>query len=415
LKRRRCLRVLKVWDAEYPWDVRAEKVMRSLSGEGHEVHLVARNRSGAAVVEVLPEATVHRLRSWRWMGRRLDAASQFPAFVNPRWIGHILATGRRTAAEIIIVRDLPLAPTALAVARTLGVPVILDMAENYPAMIRDIWLGGRQGRLDYLVRNPAVVTLVERWTVPAVDHVLVVVEESGERLVAMGVDSSRISVVSNTPWPSRIPNESTVADVGDGGPLRLVYLGLLEVPRGLEAVLKAMAILRDRGFSACVDIVGGGMDERLFRSLSVDLGLGEDAVRFHGFLPYEEALNIVARSHVGLVPHLAVESCNTTVPNKLFDYMSHGLPVITSDMKPAARIVRESRSGAVFRSDDAEDLAESVQALGDPARRREFGQNGRAAILSRYNWKHDETRLLDAIERTVARHRRGHKQHPGVD
>ena len=227
------MKLLKIWDSEYPWDVRAEKVMRSLTAAGHDVHLVARNRSGAPIVEKLDEATVHRLHSWNLLGKKLDALSQFPAFMNPRWMSHIRSNARKSGSEAIIVRDLPLTPTAVWAGRSLGVPVILDMAENYPAMIRDIWMGGRQGPVDFLVRNPRFVSAVEKWSVKAVDHVIVVVEESGERLVEMGVDPDRITVVCNTPWPSRIPDEEALNPPGQVELLRLVYLGLLEKSRHL--------------------------------------------------------------------------------------------------------------------------------------------------------------------------------------
>ncbi len=395
------MKVLKIWDAEYPWDVRAEKVMRSLGEAGHEVHLVARNRRWDPPEESLPEAEVHRLRPWRVLGRKLDGFAQFPAFVSPRWFSRIAGTGRRYGADVILVRDLPLAPTALAAARLLGVPVILDMAENYPAMIEDIWIGGRQGPLDFVLRNPRLVSLVERRTLPAMDHVLVVVEESGERIAGLGVDPERITVVSNTPSASRIP-EDAVSIRDDGGPLRMVYLGLLEKPRGIESVLRGVAILRDRGVSVWLDIIGDGMDEDLFQAEAKRLELGDDIVKFHGRLPYDEALSVFATSDVGLVPHLALESCSTTIPNKLFDYMSYGLPVITTNMPPSERIVNDVGSGAVFRSDDEVDFAAAVERMVDPENRRRFGTNGRRAILERYNWSEEAKRLVEAVESTVA-------------
>ncbi|HEY8506873.1 MAG TPA: hypothetical protein VIL32_00870, partial [Steroidobacteraceae bacterium] len=76
--------VCKIWDSEYPWDVRAEKISRALTDAGHEVHMVARNRDGRPLVESLPECTVHRLAPLPALGRRLNAASMFPAFFNPR-------------------------------------------------------------------------------------------------------------------------------------------------------------------------------------------------------------------------------------------------------------------------------------------------------------------------------------------
>lgn len=399
------MKILKIWDADYPWDVRVEKVMRSLKDAGHEVHLVARNNKHSPIEEVLPEGTVHRLRPWRILPRKVDGVAQFPAFMNPRWFARMVEVGRRIDADLVLVRDLPLAPTAAAAARVLGVPVVLDMAENYPAMIRDIWLGGRQGPLDVLVRNPRLVSAVERRTLPAMDHVLVVVEESGSRIELLGVDPDRITVVSNTPLSERIPETPVQVDPSRDT-LRMVYLGLLEKPRGIETVLEGMALLRERGVRVFADIIGGGMDEELFHAAARRLELGPDHVHFHGMLPYDEALAFFHRTDVGLVPHFAVESCSTTIPNKLFDYMSYGLPVITSDMPPAARIVHEIGSGAVFRSEDAEDFARAVESLTDGEHRRRCGINGRRAIESRYNWDEDARRLVEALESTAARERR---------
>src|SRR5688500_12032442 len=109
------MRICLVWDAEYPWDVRAEKIARSLTTAGHDVHLVARNRHGRALEERLPECTVHRLAPVSWLSRRLNAATMFPAFFNPRWINLIRGVSERIRADVIITRDLPLAPTSVYV------------------------------------------------------------------------------------------------------------------------------------------------------------------------------------------------------------------------------------------------------------------------------------------------------------
>src|SRR4051794_24494648 len=124
------LRICKVWDSDYPWDVRVEKVVGALAAAGHEVHLVARNRARRTERERVVDTEVHRLKPWGFLGKRLDAASSFPAFFNPRWMRAIFRTARATRADMILVRDLPLAPTAIWAARRLGIPVMLDMAEN---------------------------------------------------------------------------------------------------------------------------------------------------------------------------------------------------------------------------------------------------------------------------------------------
>jgi glycosyltransferase involved in cell wall biosynthesis len=101
------------------------------------------------------------------------------------------------------------------------------------------------------------------------------------------------------------------------------------------------------------------------------------------------------------VPHHATESWNTTVPNKLFDYMSKGKPVIVSNAKPVERIVREEQCGIVFKDRDSEDLARAIVTLKPESIRTAMGQRGRDAIARKYNWAIDEQRLCNALEAVV--------------
>ena len=392
------MRICKVWDAEYPWDVRVAKVAGSLTAAGYEVHLVARNRDRRPLREELPEAVVHRLRPWP-VGSRLNAASMFPAFFNPRWAHAIHHVARHEHTDLILVRDIPLAPTAIAVGRLLGLPTVLDMAENYPAMTQSLYDYEVNGSWDFLVRNPAVVRAIERWVLRHVDGVLVVVEESRDRLVALGYPGERIAIVGNTPLLDRL---STVPPhLHADGPLHLTYLGLLEAPRGLGVVIEALSRAIARGIAVRLTIIGDGRDRAVFERQVRDLGLSPTAVQFLGHVPNAEALRLVARADIGLVPHPADEFWNSTIPNKLFDYMAAGLAIITSDARPAARIVKETATGEVFPSGDPAGLEVAIERLCDPARRAACGERGRAAIRDRYNWESDSVRLLEALRRST--------------
>jgi glycosyltransferase involved in cell wall biosynthesis len=406
------MRILKIWDGEYPWDVRAEKVCRALTEAGHAVHMVARNRDRRHLREKLEECTVHRMPPWGAPGSALDSASQFPAFFNPRWIRLMMRVGRATQAELVLVRDLPLAPAAIHVARRLRVPVVLDMAENYPAMIRDLWTTGSTRFGDFLVRNPRAVEAVERWSMRRLDHVVVVVEESGDRLVrTLEVPRERITVVGNTPSLSRLerfpePDPPPHGSGADRGPLSMVYLGLLEEARGVGTAIRAVALCRDRGVPVHFTVVGDGRAREDFRALGASLGLEDPALRMPGYIPYDQALEVVARSRIGIIPHFANESWNTTIPNKLFDYMAAGLAVITSDAVPARRVVTETGAGLSFRSGDAEDLAASLSEIWESGTAARMGALGRKAIRERWNWEADRARLLAALEATAGSPRR---------
>lgn len=390
------MRILYVWDSEYPWDVRTEKVCLALTQHGHYVVITARNLGARPRSEARPEGTVERIRpfpafGWRW--------PSFPAFFNPLWLSHLRRVGREHRIDLTIVRDLPLAPTALRASGGRW-PVILDMAENYPAMIKDIWTDGGQRPLDVLVRNPRVVAAVERFVLRRVDHVLTVVEESRQRLLGLGVPQEQVAVVSNTPSKARIVPLPLRAP---GDPLRIIYLGLMEKHRGVAVTLEAAELLTRATVPFRLDLVGDGRDYDYFRAYAASLGLSTDRVIFHGRLPHDEAIALVCQAHVGLVPHDARESWNTTIPNKLFDYMAAGLAVVTSDAAPAARIVRETGAGLVFRSGDGRSLAETICEFIDTSRWDRSRRAGQEAIRSRYNWESDTRILLDVVSNVRSR------------
>jgi glycosyltransferase involved in cell wall biosynthesis len=393
------MRIVYLWDADYPWDVRTEKVCAALTDAGHRVTIAARNRGWRGEVERLPEGTVRRMRPWRWTGRRMDGLLSFPAFFSPRWTGLLADAVREADAELVIVRDLPLCPAAIRVARRRGIPVVLDMAENYPAMLRQTWKAGRHRPWDVLVRNPALAAAVERWCLARVDRVITVVDESAARVARMGVPAERIDLVSNT--PPRVRALPPAPPRTEAGPLTLAYVGLMEVPRGIRELLDAAALLRAGGIGVRLRLIGGGRDLELFRAHAAELGLDGDAVSFTGPLPHAEAMHAVARADVGVVPHHADEAWNTTIPNKLFDYMAAALPVIASDAAPVARILAETGAGLVFRSGDPRSLARAIGGMVDAEARRRMGCAGRDAVLARYHWEADAAVLLRAVEAAV--------------
>jgi glycosyltransferase involved in cell wall biosynthesis len=398
------LRALYIWQAEYPWDVRVEKICRSLQEYGLEVHVSARNRAWEPPVETLPEAVAHRLAPWRWLGRRLDGALQFPAFFSPRWVRHVSATIRRIRPSVIIVRDVPLAPTVIWVARRYGVPVVLDMAENYPALMEDIWTAGRQRPWDLVVRHPRLVAAVESYAVQRVDHVVVVVEENADRLAALGLPRERMTIVSNTPPRARALAPRRTSARASDAPLEIVFLGTLEIPRGLNEAIDAVKHLRDEGVRARLTVAGRGRDAELFARRARDIGLTEKEVVFTGYIPrHEDALELVASADVGVVPFHVTGQWQASIPNKLFDYMAAGLAVVTSDTAPCARIVRETGAGEVFRAGDARDLTRALRRLTDPESRHAAGEAGRRAVLARYNWEHDAGILCRTVEAVAKR------------
>jgi glycosyltransferase involved in cell wall biosynthesis len=333
---------------------------------------------------------------------RFDGLASFPAFFHPVWLREVRAAVQACRPERIVVRDLPLAPLGCWIARRVGCPVIVDMAEPYPEALRSNWRFDRMGGLDHLVRNPRLADAVERWVVRQAPRTLVVAQEAGERLEHLGLARERWTLVHNTPDLSRsewsAPARARVPSGFEGRTI-LVFAGILVGDRGVEIALEALSMLaRSHEKRVGMIVIGEGPARARYEAHARALGL-DDAVRFLGWVDHHELPAHLAAAHLGLLPFHTCTHIHSTLANKLFDYMALGLPVVASDARPMVRVLEATRAGLVFRSGDAADCARVVaRLLDDPAFARSLGEHGRKAALETYHWEHDAARLLQVVE-----------------
>ncbi len=395
------MRCLFVYKEEYPWDVRVEKIIKSLVGAGNEVLLVCRNLRQEPAREIIDGFTVRRLpalKSWPGVIRKL---SNLALWFNPFWLITTLRAEKEFQPQVIIVRDLPLVMTGIIVGRYRNVPVVFDMAECYPEMYRS----SRQFRKGFSLwawmKSPWLAGLYERIAIRLVDHIFVMIEESRDRLIRMNLPPEKTTIVSNTPSLSRVPQEPREVS---GGELRIVYVGFLTRIRGLDVLIRGVRKFLDSfgsDASIRVDIVGKGAARDELVSLVDELGL-TDHIRVHGWLDHSEVEEILRSANVGALTYRICSHWNHTIPNKLFDYMAMGLPVLATGVEPVKRILGVTHCGVVCENQVVNDIAIRLGELRDPQVRREFGRNGRLAVLEHFNWEKDEERMLAALEKLSA-------------
>lgn len=394
------MRILQIWDSEYPWDVRVEKISKSLIQVGHEVHLVCRNRTRQIREESIDGLHVHRLPRFGSSSESVRSVLSFPLFCNPVWVNEVYRIIRKVCPDVILVRDLPLAPLAIWMGKIVRRPVVLDMAENYPLMLEAVRDWERRRIWDYIVRNPTLAYWVEKWVLQHVDHVIVVIEESRDRLRALGVPDDRISIVCNTPVRGinelsySLPPEQCFRDERS---LILIYSGLTNQSRGLDLAVKAMAIVVKLNPHVKLVVIGKGKHDPEINRLILQYGL-QDHVFAKGWVEEPTKNQYLQHSHVGIIPYRCTSHWNTTIPNKLFDYMSMKKMVIASNIIPTSRIIREEGCGLIFDCSNVEHLADTILTACDVRLRNGFGQRGYEAVQRRYHWETDAERLLRVFD-----------------
>ena len=386
----------------FPPDIRIEKEVRTLHDAHHQIHLLA-YRSGKAderpeeEIEGLLIRRVPRERDqFQFAQRQLNSLRFCLTFTNPYWASHIERYVRDFELDVLHVHDLPLVGTALKVSRKLGIPLVADLHENYPASLK-LSVEADPGSRSLFTPRPKRWIPYERRVARAATHVVVVVDEAKERLIKdCGLEPEKITVVMNVEDADHFKGLDLDQDILTRyrDSFIISYIGGGGRHRGLDTAVKAMSYLRESIPEVKLLLVGISRQESdEYRRMVESQGV-QDHVEMMGWQPFHKVPSYIEASHVGLVPHHQNPHTDATIPHKLFQYMLMSKPVVVSSCRPLKRIVEETKSGLVFHSGDPKDLAKQIQILyTDPQLRSDCALHGHEAATHQYNWTKEGAKL----------------------
>ena len=139
----------------------------------------------------------------------------------------------------------------------------------------------------------------------------------------------------------------------------LLYHGVLSPNRGLQDVIRAVALCKSNIPNILFMIVGTGAGELELMQMTKELKL-EKNILFTGAVSIEQIPGFIKSADVGIIPLPAIEWWNVSSPIKLKEYLAMQLPVIATDI-PAHRLVVEKAGGAtLIKSNEAEYIAKAI-------------------------------------------------------
>jgi len=384
--------ILMISQGTFPPDIRLEKEIKSLSEAGYKV-LVACNQYDRQLNPVYESCEIVRVKAL-FKSQRLNRIINFPIFFNPRFLLLVFKSIIKFKAGFIHAHDLPMVPIAIFFGKLFHLPVIFDMHENYPAALRFF---NKRGVINKLFKNPKLAGVLETLCLKWSDKIIVVVDESKYRLLELGVEESKVHIVSNTAdleqshySSSQISERQTEFNELSEKKV-LLYTGRVSIERGLDTAILAMEILQRRVLDAILLIVGDGEYVRTLSNLVKKNEL-EKAVKLIDW-PGQENLSFFFKvASICIIPQPQNDFINTTIPHKLFEYMLQEKPVLTSDAIPLERILKETNCGLCFKSNDPEHFAKVAEGI--LFSKIPFGVNGVEAVYEKYNWANDSKVLI---------------------
>ncbi len=170
-----------------------------------------------------------------------------------------------------------------------------------------------------------------------------------------------------------------------------VYQGDLTPGKGIERVIETWSQVDD----AALVVLGDGPIRGELESLTEELGIA-DRVHFAGRIPRSELLDYSAGADLGLcLMDRSNLSHYTSLPNKLFEFMAVGVPIIAYESPEIGRVIRETGAGLTVESNEPGAVAAAIERLlDDPAHLETLGSEGWQAAQSLYSWERQAERLL---------------------
>ena len=284
-------------------------------------------------------------------------------------------------------------------ARLRRVPLVLEVRDLWPASI----VAAGVMREGFVTRR---LEWLECLMYRAATHIVTVGDGYRKGILAKVDRPETTTVITNgadlREFQPRTPDRDFSAEWGLEGKFVCGYVGALGMSHGLEVVVEAARLLKERGrddVRFC--LIGDGARRSRLQAMAREAGVDERVV-FTGLVPRSRVPGIIASCDACLVHLMGVELFASVIPSKMFETMAMARPIILGLRGEAAELIREAGAGLVIQPDSAIALADAVETLVDDAEGAErLGRSGRSYVTVHHDRDGLASRYLELLQRVV--------------
>ncbi len=343
-------------------DQRIHRVATALQEDGHEVCVIGRILPNSQALPGRPYST-YRMKLWFHQGKLFYLAYNWRLFF------FLL----RKKSDILLANDLDTLLANFLVSKIKRLELVYDSHEYFtevPELIhrpltRQIWLR------------------LERWIFPKI-HKAYTVNDSIAKIYQdkYGVD---VKVIRNLPFRRVFKTVEKQKNI-------LLYQGALNLGRGIELMIDAMEHLPD----CSLWIFGGGDLEQSLRQRAAAADW-KDRIVFQGRLPFEQLFEYTAQAKLGfsLEEDLGA-NYHFASPNKVYDYIQAGVPVLVSDLPEMRRTVETFEVGEILTKEERNPLllAQRVKKMLLDEKQYDLFQKNCLKAAEDLNWEKEKEKLI---------------------
>jgi glycosyltransferase involved in cell wall biosynthesis len=235
---------------------------------------------------------------------------------------------------------------------------------------------------------------IEKYIFPKLNNIITVNESIAKIYEAKY--SKSILVVRNVPekYENQISFSKSKIGLPDDKFILIIQGSGLNVDRGVEEAVLSMQFIDN----ALLVIVGSGDVIPLAKEIVYQKRLG-DKVKFFNKRPYHEMMQLTSNAHIGLsLDKPLSDNYRFSLPNKLFDYIQAGIPVLSSELIELKKIITKYKIGCFVKTVSPEEIAKNINFLiANPDILDVYKTNCiRAAEIE--NWGFEKMKLVRFIE-----------------
>jgi glycosyltransferase involved in cell wall biosynthesis len=344
-------------------DQRVHKVAMSLTSAGYSVKLVGRK---------LPASpTVSRSYPTYRMILLFNKGPLFYAEYNIRLFFHLLFS----KAEILLSNDLDTLPANYLASKLKMKPLVYDSHELFT-------------EVPELIERPKIQRIwlkIEELILPKIKYSYTVCQSLAS-YYNQKYDIS-MKVVRNAPM--RKESVQWIPDINKKN--IVLYQGSVNIGRGIDLVIKAMKFLENVEFW----VIGSGDVLNEMKDIARVKGVS-DKVKFMGRIPFSDLVHYTHQAMVGIsIEENRGLNYYYALPNKVFDYIHSGVPVLGSNLPEIASIIKNHGVGRIIENREPEHIASEIRAMmSDQESRKQWLKNLDKAKRE-LHWENEENILME--------------------
>ena len=351
-------------------DQRVNKSCLALQKAGYEVLLVGRKQRKSPPMD-------ERSYSTKRMKLLFEKGPLFYAEYNIRLFFFLLFH----RANLLLSNDLDTILPNYFISRLKGSKMIFDSHEYFT-------------ETPEVVDRPRVQKVwkrIEGFVVPKLDEMITVCDSIADLFCEKyGV---KVHVIRNIPPRKALPPKGDKTALGLPTDKHLLVLqgSGINIQRGAEELVQAMAQLDD----CFLMIIGGGDVLPILKEMVEQMRIN-DRVRFFPRMPYQQMMAYTQLAEVGFCLDKDTNlNYRFSLPNKLFDFIQAGVPIVASHLTEIEKIVRQYDLGLFIENHEPSTIAATIcEALSDATRREQWRQN-LAVAAQDLCWENEEQKLLE--------------------